>query len=75
MRRDCFIGVMSGTSLDGIDAVIADFDGGACTVVGAKFQAFAASLRQELLQLQSPGADGARMHIQVQPLVLLIKEH
>ena len=25
MDRECFAGVMSGTSLDGVDAVIADF--------------------------------------------------
>ena len=35
---ECYAGVMSGTSLDGVDAVIADFapaDGRLCATLGA----------------------------------------
>ena len=60
MHRERFAGVMSGTSLDGIDAVIADFAGtGAspCTLLAATHVAFPAPLRAELLALQSEGPD------------------
>lgn len=47
-----FIGVMSGTSLDGVDIVIADFDSeSACQVIHAETVPYPADLRQHLLQL------------------------
>jgi anhydro-N-acetylmuramic acid kinase len=58
MARDCFAGVMSGTSLDGVDAVIADFapiDGKACRTLGASHIGLPTMLRDELLALQQPG--------------------
>lgn len=58
--RQIFAGAMSGTSLDGIDAVVADFaEGGArpCTTLAATHVAFPSALRGELLALQAPGAD------------------
>jgi anhydro-N-acetylmuramic acid kinase len=58
MARECFAGVMSGTSLDGVDAVIADFapkKGGACQTLGAAHIALPMLLRDELLALQQPG--------------------
>lgn len=51
---------MSGTSLDGIDAVVADFTpaGSApCRLLGATHVAFPADLRRELFTLQASGAD------------------
>ena len=48
---------MSGTSLDGVDAVLALFDGDACRVLAAAHRPFPAGLRTELLALQSPGQD------------------
>jgi anhydro-N-acetylmuramic acid kinase len=48
---------MSGTSLDGVDAVLAGFEGDACRVLAAVHRPFAAPLRTELLALQTAGAD------------------
>jgi anhydro-N-acetylmuramic acid kinase len=51
---------MSGTSLDGVDAVIADFapdGGGMCALLAATHIVFPSALREELLALQAPGAD------------------
>ena len=55
-----FAGVMSGTSLDGVDAVVADFapaGGGICSTLGHAHLAFAPDLRAELLALQASGPD------------------
>ncbi len=59
MSRDLFAGVMSGTSLDGIDAVLADFGAGAevCAVAAATHVDFPAELRRELFALQASGPD------------------
>jgi anhydro-N-acetylmuramic acid kinase len=57
---DLFAGVMSGTSLDGVDAVVADFapeSGVACETLGAAHIPFPTMLRDELLALQTPGAN------------------
>lgn len=48
---------MSGTSLDGIDAVLADFGAPPCTVLAATHVDFPSELRRELLALQDAGAD------------------
>ncbi|MFM7342118.1 MAG: anhydro-N-acetylmuramic acid kinase [Betaproteobacteria bacterium] len=51
-----FIGLMSGTSLDGVDGVVADFST-APRVLGHASRRFAPALRQELLALNRSGAD------------------
>ncbi len=46
---------MSGTSLDGVDGVLADFADGAIVSLGAAHTAFPAALRADLMALQAPG--------------------
>ena len=48
-----YIGLMSGTSLDGIDGVL--FDADAMAVIGHVHAPFAPALRDELLALNTPG--------------------
>jgi anhydro-N-acetylmuramic acid kinase len=50
-----YIGLMSGTSLDGVDGALAQFDGDAITTIAAAYVAFPPSLRAELMALQTRG--------------------
>jgi anhydro-N-acetylmuramic acid kinase len=50
---DLYIGLMSGTSLDGVDGVLADFSGPHPQVLGHASAPFPAALQQELLALNT----------------------
>ena len=55
MTPELYVGLMSGTSLDGVDAVLADLDGHKPRLIAAAHVPFEAALKRELLALNSPG--------------------
>lgn len=58
MASALFIGLMSGTSLDGVDGVVAHIpEAGPLQVLAHASQPFKAELRAELLALNQPGTD------------------
>lgn len=54
---ELYIGLMSGTSLDGVDGVLAEIDDRHLQVRQHAYQPFPAELRHELLALNRPGED------------------
>lgn len=54
---DYFIGLMSGTSLDSIDAVLVSFDEGTPTLHARQSTPLPDAVRQQTLQLNTPGPD------------------
>ncbi|PPL14734.1 anhydro-N-acetylmuramic acid kinase, partial [Oceanisphaera arctica] len=57
---ELFIGIMSGTSLDGIDAVLVETDGDRVTLLARTNSPFEPTLRHRLLTLAGGGAVTAR---------------
>ncbi len=55
--RELYIGLMSGTSLDGVDGVLVDFSGARAQILGHKDAPFESGLRRELLALNTSGLD------------------
>ncbi|SFN60356.1 anhydro-N-acetylmuramic acid kinase [Nitrosospira briensis] len=57
MKTAYYIGIMSGTSLDGIDAVLADFNSASPSLLHTFYLSYRADLRERLLGLHYTGHD------------------
>ena len=53
MMNEFYIGVMSGTSLDGVDVVLCEINSAKCTLVSSLEYPFDKELKEEILELIS----------------------
>lgn len=71
-KHDYYIGLMSGTSMDGVDGVVVDLAGGDCKVVAHHSLPFSANLKAEMLALNAVGTNELhRASLAANQLVLL----
>lgn len=54
---DLIVGLMSGTSLDGVDAALVDFSSDSPSIRGTGYIPYPAELREQLFRLHAPGHD------------------
>jgi anhydro-N-acetylmuramic acid kinase len=54
---DLYLGIMSGTSLDGIDVALTDFKEGKPQLLASHYQPYPRTLKDVLLELHQPGFD------------------
>ena len=59
---DLYIGLMSGTSIDGVDAVAASFEGGQFELVGTLSYPIPDELKQSIQALCQPGLDSLQLY-------------
>ncbi|CAK0759661.1 anhydro-N-acetylmuramic acid kinase [Gammaproteobacteria bacterium] len=57
IATDLYVGLMSGTSLDGVDATLTAFDGERPYLLAAHYHPYPDTLREELLALCTPGEE------------------
>jgi anhydro-N-acetylmuramic acid kinase len=57
VSRELYVGLMSGTSLDGVDAVLVQFEGRKPRLLADAHLPFDDKLRRELLDLNAPGTN------------------
>jgi anhydro-N-acetylmuramic acid kinase len=71
-KHDYYIGLMSGTSMDGVDGVVVDLMGDACKVIAHHSLPFSAALKAEMLALNTAGNNELhRASLAANQLVLL----
>jgi len=71
-KHSYYIGLMSGTSMDGVDGVVVDLAGDTCKVIAHHSLPFSASLKAEMLALNTAGDNELhRASLAANQLVLL----